>query len=41
MLARRPFYVIGQQINPGHLLKQNARTKRLERRRNKHCIFIL
>ena len=41
MLARRPFYVIGQQINPGHPLKQNGRTKQPERRRNKHRVFIL
>jgi hypothetical protein len=41
MLARRPFYVIGQQRNPVHLIKQNGRTKRLERGRNKHRLFIL
>jgi hypothetical protein len=31
MLARRMFYVIGQQRNPGHPLKQNGRIKRPER----------
>jgi hypothetical protein len=41
MLARRSFYVIGQQRNPGHPLKQNGRIKRPERRYNKHRLFIL
>jgi hypothetical protein len=41
MLARRPFYAIGQQRNPGHPLKQNDQVKRPERRRNKHRLFIL
>jgi hypothetical protein len=33
--------VIGQQRNPGHLLKQNGQTKRPERRHNEHRLFIL
>jgi hypothetical protein len=41
VLARRPFYVIGQRRNPGHLLKRNGQTKWLERRHNKHRLFIL
>jgi hypothetical protein len=41
MLARRSLYVIGQQRNPDHPLKQNDRIKHLERRRNKHRPFIL
>jgi hypothetical protein len=41
MLARRSFYVIGQQRNPGHPIKQNSRTKWPERRHNKHRLFIL
>jgi hypothetical protein len=41
MLARRPFYAIGQQRSPGHPLKQNDRVKRPKRRRNKHRLFIL
>jgi hypothetical protein len=41
MLARRSFYVIGQQRNPDHPIKQNGRTKWPERRRNKHRLFIL
>jgi hypothetical protein len=40
MLARRPFYVIGQQRNLSHPLKQNGRIKQPERRRNKHRLFI-
>jgi hypothetical protein len=41
MLARRSFYTIGQQRNPGRPLKQNDRVKWPERRRNKHRMFIL
>ena len=41
ILAKRLFHVIGQQRNPGHLLKQNGQTKRPERRHNKHRLFIL
>jgi hypothetical protein len=41
MLARRFFYVIGQQRNPDHPVKQNDRIKQLERRCNKHRPFIL
>jgi hypothetical protein len=41
VLARRPFYVIGQRRNPGHLLKRNGQTKWLERWHNKHRLFIL
>jgi hypothetical protein len=41
MLARRPFYVIDQQRNLGRPIKQNGRTKRPKRRRNKHRLFIL
>jgi hypothetical protein len=41
MLARRLFHVIGQQRNPGHLLKRNGRTKQPKRRHNKHRLFIL
>jgi hypothetical protein len=41
MLARRAFYTIGQQKNPGHPLEQNVRIKRPERRRNKHRLFTL
>jgi hypothetical protein len=39
--AKRLFHVIGQQRNPGHLLKQNGQTKRPKRRHNKHRLFIL
>jgi hypothetical protein len=35
-MARRLFYVIGQQRNPGHPLKQNGPVKRPVRRRNMH-----
>jgi hypothetical protein len=41
VLARRPFYVIGQRRNPSHLLKQNGQIKWLERRHNKYRLFIL
>jgi hypothetical protein len=41
MLARRPFYAIGQQRNPDHPLKQNSRVKQPERRRNEHRLFIM
>jgi hypothetical protein len=40
MLARRIFYAIYQQRNPGHPLK-NGRIKRAERQHNKNHLFIL
>jgi hypothetical protein len=41
MLARRSFYVIGQQRNPGHPLKQNDPIKWPKRRCNKHRLSIM
>lgn len=40
ILARRPFYAIGQQRNPNHPLKQNNRIKQPEGRHSKHHLFI-
>jgi hypothetical protein len=41
MLARRSFYAIDQQRNPGHPLKQNDRIKVPERQHSKHHLFML
>jgi hypothetical protein len=40
MLAIRSFYVIGQQRNLSHPLKQNGQIKQPERRCNMHRLFI-
>ena len=40
-LAKRSFYVIDQQINLVHPIKQNSWTKRLKRQHNKHRLFIM